>query len=165
MPQAVQVSQAAPVPPQNLDAEESVLGAMLLSPGAIGAVSEVLDAGDFYRESRLIAERIGLPRFKFEALLGLALVAALNQKLAEAEACAAEALAILAAAGDRYLTALVQLGLGAAQVLCDHRSAGARLTEAARLAAQCGDRLPLLVRNAQFVVRDPVVHDYQAMAK
>jgi replicative DNA helicase len=49
--QLAQVSQAAPVPPQNLDAEESVLGAMMLSPGAIGAVSEILDAGDFYRES------------------------------------------------------------------------------------------------------------------
>ena len=42
---------SAPVPPQNLEAEESVLGAMLLSPGAIGAVSEILDAGDFYRGS------------------------------------------------------------------------------------------------------------------
>src|SRR3954468_19776224 len=42
---------AAPVPPQNLDAEESVLGAMMLAPGAVGAVSEILDAGDFYRES------------------------------------------------------------------------------------------------------------------
>src|SRR3954447_1919652 len=42
---------AAPVPPQNLDAEESVLGAMMLSPGAIGAVSEVVSAADFYRES------------------------------------------------------------------------------------------------------------------
>src|SRR5262249_3842674 len=41
----------APVPPQNLEAEESVLGAMLLSPGAIGAVSEIVDAGDFYRDS------------------------------------------------------------------------------------------------------------------
>ncbi len=41
----------APVPPQNLEAEESVLGAMMLSPGAIGAVSEVLSAADFYRES------------------------------------------------------------------------------------------------------------------
>ena len=39
------------VPPQNLEAEESVLGAMMLSPGAIGAVSEVLSASDFYRES------------------------------------------------------------------------------------------------------------------
>ena len=48
-----QALQTAPVPPQNLDAEESVLGAMMLSPGAIGAVSEVLDSGgrDFYRES------------------------------------------------------------------------------------------------------------------
>jgi replicative DNA helicase len=39
------------VPPQNLEAEESVLGAMLLSPTAIGAVTEVLDASDFYRDS------------------------------------------------------------------------------------------------------------------
>ncbi|MDH4178632.1 MAG: replicative DNA helicase [Thermoleophilia bacterium] len=42
---------AARVPPQNLEAEESVLGAMLLSPTAIGAVTEILDASDFYRES------------------------------------------------------------------------------------------------------------------
>jgi replicative DNA helicase len=42
---------AAHVPPQNLEAEESVLGAMLLSPNAIGAVTEILDASDFYRES------------------------------------------------------------------------------------------------------------------
>jgi replicative DNA helicase len=42
---------AARIPPQNLDAEESVLGAMMLSPGAIEAVVEIVDAGDFYRES------------------------------------------------------------------------------------------------------------------
>jgi replicative DNA helicase len=42
---------AAPIPPQNLDAEESILGAMMLSSGAIGAVSELVDAADFYRES------------------------------------------------------------------------------------------------------------------
>ncbi len=48
---AVAAPEAALVPPQNLDAEESVLGAMLLSPGAIGAVTEAIDAGDFYRES------------------------------------------------------------------------------------------------------------------
>ena len=43
----------APIPPQNLDAEESVLGAMMLSPLAIGAVTEStsLSASDFYRES------------------------------------------------------------------------------------------------------------------
>ena len=42
----------APVPPQNLEAEESVLGALMLgSPGPIAAVSEVLTAADFYRGS------------------------------------------------------------------------------------------------------------------
>ncbi len=46
-----QAVQAAPVPPQSLDAEESVLGAMMLSPGAIAAVSENLDERDFYRET------------------------------------------------------------------------------------------------------------------
>src|SRR5947199_10702228 len=46
-----QALSAAPIPPQNLDAEESVLGAMMLSSGAIGAVSELVDASDFYRES------------------------------------------------------------------------------------------------------------------
>jgi replicative DNA helicase len=55
-----QSAQTAPVPPQNLDAEESVLGAMMLSPGAIGAVSEVLDAGDFYRESHAKIYRAAL---------------------------------------------------------------------------------------------------------
>ena len=50
----------APVPPQNLDAEESVLGAMMLSPGAIGAVSEVVAAGDFYRESHGTVYRAAL---------------------------------------------------------------------------------------------------------
>src|SRR5437667_4093973 len=51
MAQAAAATLTAPVPPQNLDAEESVLGAMMLSPGAIGAVSEVLSAADFYRAS------------------------------------------------------------------------------------------------------------------
>lgn len=41
----------APVAPQNLDAEESVLGAMLLSAAAIDAAREALDPDDFYRES------------------------------------------------------------------------------------------------------------------
>ena len=39
------------VPPQNLEAEEAVLGAMLLSETAIGAVTELVDASDFYRGS------------------------------------------------------------------------------------------------------------------
>jgi replicative DNA helicase len=53
MAMPAQALATAPVPPQNLDAEESVLGAMMLSPLAIGAVTEStnLSAADFYRES------------------------------------------------------------------------------------------------------------------
>jgi len=50
----VAVQQQAPtpsLPPQDLDAEESVLGAMLVSPNAIAIVSEVLRPEDFYRGS------------------------------------------------------------------------------------------------------------------
>src|SRR4029079_7856718 len=54
------VPETALVPPQNLEAEESVLGAMMLSPGAIGAVSEILDASDFYRESHAKIYRAAL---------------------------------------------------------------------------------------------------------
>ncbi|HLK43432.1 MAG TPA: replicative DNA helicase [Thermoleophilia bacterium] len=39
----------APLPPQDLDAEESVLGAMLVSPSAVAVVSEMLRPQDFYR--------------------------------------------------------------------------------------------------------------------
>ena len=50
------------MPPQNLDAEESVLGAMMLSPGAIASVSEILtsDGREFYRESHAKIYRAAL---------------------------------------------------------------------------------------------------------
>ncbi len=48
------------VPPQHLEAEESVLGAMLLSPVAVGTVSEILSASDFYRESHATIFRAAL---------------------------------------------------------------------------------------------------------
>jgi replicative DNA helicase len=50
------------VPPHNLEAEESVLGSMMLSPEAIAAVVEVVKAGDFYRPAH---------RRIFEAVIGI----------------------------------------------------------------------------------------------
>ena len=71
----------APVPPQNLDAEESVLGAMMLSPGAIGAVSEVLSASDFYRESHAKIYRAGLTLYgRGEPVDAITLVDELDQR-------------------------------------------------------------------------------------
>lgn len=50
------------VPPQNLEAEESVLGAMMMSPAACEAVAEILrpDGSDFYRESHALVYRAAL---------------------------------------------------------------------------------------------------------
>jgi replicative DNA helicase len=72
---------AAPVPPQNLDAEESVLGAMMLSPGAIGAVSEVVSASDFYRESHGTIFRAALALYqKGEPVDAITLVDELEER-------------------------------------------------------------------------------------
>ncbi len=69
------------LPPQSLEAEESVLGAMLLSPGAIGAVSEVLDAGDFYRESHAKIYRAALALYaKGEPVDAITLVDELDER-------------------------------------------------------------------------------------
>ena len=77
-----QLAEAAPIaPPQNLEAEESVLGAMLLSPGAIGAVSEVLDASDFYRESHAKIYRSALALYaKGEPVDAITLVDELEER-------------------------------------------------------------------------------------
>lgn len=45
------MTDTAPVPPQSLEAEESVLGAMMLSEGAIEAVLGMVNPSDFYRPS------------------------------------------------------------------------------------------------------------------
>jgi replicative DNA helicase len=75
------VSQTAPIPPQNLDAEESVLGAMMLSPGALGAVSEILDASDFYRESHSKVYRAALALYaRGEPVDAITLVDELEQR-------------------------------------------------------------------------------------
>src|SRR5207248_8297825 len=81
MAQLAPVASAALVPPQNLEAEESVLGAMMLSPGAIGAVSEIVDAGDFYRESHAKIYRASLALYaKGEPVDAITLVDELEER-------------------------------------------------------------------------------------
>jgi replicative DNA helicase len=78
-----QLAAVAPVPPQNLDAEESVLGAMMLAPGAIAAVSEVLehDGRAFYRESHARIYRAGLALYaKGEPVDAITLVDELDER-------------------------------------------------------------------------------------
>jgi len=81
MAQLAQAPSTAPVPPQNLEAEESVLGAMMLSPGAIGAVSELLDGSDFYRESHAKMYRAAVDLYgKSEPVDAITLVDALEER-------------------------------------------------------------------------------------
>jgi len=80
---AVQELQAPTVPPQNLDAEESVLGAMMLSPGAIAAVSEILssDGREFYRESHAKIYRAALALYaKGEPVDAITLVDQIDER-------------------------------------------------------------------------------------
>ena len=51
------------IPPQNLEAEQAVLGAMLLDKSAIVTAEDILRADDFYRDADGII---------FEAILNLA---------------------------------------------------------------------------------------------
>ncbi len=71
------------VPPQNLDAEESALGAMMLSPGAIASVSDVLshDGREFYRESHAKIYRAALALYaKGEPVDAITLVDQLDER-------------------------------------------------------------------------------------
>jgi replicative DNA helicase len=73
----------AGIPPQNIEAEESVLGAMLLAEGAIaaGIVDQHLRTGDFYREShRTIFAAIKALYEKGEAVDPLTVCAELDER-------------------------------------------------------------------------------------
>jgi replicative DNA helicase len=93
------------VPPQNLEAEESVLGAMLLSPVAVGTVSEIIDASDFYRESHAKMYRAALSLWsKGEPVDAITLVNELDERTeldaAGGQARVAELAALVPAASN-----------------------------------------------------------------
>ncbi len=48
------------IPPQNIDAEQAVLGAMLIDNEAIVKVAEILNTDDFYREAHRVIYRVML---------------------------------------------------------------------------------------------------------
>lgn len=106
-----------------------------------------------YRESLAVSERIGVDRFRAEALLGQVIAHGELGELELARATAGEALEILEAAGDRYLAAVVWLALGAAAVGVAHPEAGRWLDRAAEMATRAGDAYGLCLAELWRAVR------------
>ena len=52
------------VPPQNIEAEQSVLGAVLIEQTAIAKISDILTAEDFYREAHRLLYRAAMGLFE-----------------------------------------------------------------------------------------------------
>ena len=52
------------VPPQNIEAEQSVLGSVLIEQGAIAKVSDILQPEDFYREAHRLIFRAAMILFE-----------------------------------------------------------------------------------------------------
>ena len=52
------------VPPQNIEAEQSVLGAILIEQSAIAKISDILQPEDFYREAHKLVYRSAMTLFE-----------------------------------------------------------------------------------------------------
>ena len=52
------------VPPQNIEAEQSVLGAILIEQSAIAKISDILQPADFYREAHKLVYRSAMTLFE-----------------------------------------------------------------------------------------------------
>ena len=52
------------VPPQNIEAEQSVLGAILIEQSAIAKISDILQPEDFYREAHKLVYRAAISLFE-----------------------------------------------------------------------------------------------------
>ena len=50
------------MPPQNIEAEQSVLGAILIEQSSIAKISDMLNPEDFYREAHRLMEQVRAAR-------------------------------------------------------------------------------------------------------
>jgi LuxR family maltose regulon positive regulatory protein len=113
---------------------------------------DVARAVAYFTDAFRMAERIGVPRFRVEPLLGMTIVHGLEGAAEPAEASGREALAILRETGDRYLMGVMSLALGAALSQCGKRTAEEWLLEASREATACGDRFVMCAASLWLAV-------------
>ena len=68
------------MPPQNIEAEQAVLGAMLISKEAIAEAAQILSPNDFYREAhRIVYETMLDLSNKNQAVDNLTVIEQLNK--------------------------------------------------------------------------------------
>jgi replicative DNA helicase len=75
------------LPPANLEAEQSVLGAILVRPEVLDQVADNLSAGDFYREAHGRIFQAMLDLYEREQPVDLVTVTALLKERGQLEAC------------------------------------------------------------------------------
>ncbi|MES2177524.1 MAG: BTAD domain-containing putative transcriptional regulator [Gemmatimonadota bacterium] len=97
-------------------------------------------AVSYFTDALRMAERIDVPRFKVEPLLGMTIVHGLEGAAEQAEATGREALAIVNETGDRYVRGVVCVALGAALTNVGRPAAEGWLLEAVRQGIECGDK-------------------------
>ena len=141
------------VPPQNIEAEQSVLGAMLVDREAIAKVSEILRAEDFYREAHKIIYTLMLELYnKNEAVdyITLTDILTLNKKLEDVGGLAyitSLSKAVPTSANVKYHADIVREKSQLRQMV----RAG---TEIAAMGYNPDDELPVLIDKSEKLVLD-----------
>lgn len=97
------------------------------------------EATDLLQRSLRLADAIRLPRFRAEALIGLTVAHGRTGDWPGARQHGIEAVSVLDAAGDGYLTGLAELALGVAAVQCAHPEAERWLQSAAVSSTRVGE--------------------------
>lgn len=94
-----------------------------------------------YRETIKLSDQLSVPRLKAEAYWGLCRAHGFHSLLEAAERAAEQGLVLTRQAGDMWLSALIQLSLGASYALArDYPAAVGILNEALAAFHQCSDR-------------------------
>ncbi len=102
-----QIDSLERIPPQNIEAEQSVLGCLMLDKNAVTKVADILGPGDFYREAHNMIFAIMIELYeKSEPIDFLSLTNRLEEKKMLTEI-----------GGSSYLTTLVNIVPTAAHVL------------------------------------------------
>lgn len=139
------------IPPQNLEAEQSVLGAMMLSKDAIGDVVELVEASDFYKPQHEVV---------FEAIMRIYSAGDPVDALTVSAALKSDG-TLSRVGGGEYLHELISMVPSAS-------SGGyyARLVaeqSVLRRMAHAGDKIGFLAHSAEGMEVDALVNQAQAL--